>query len=115
MSNGFSPCNGYVLKIDSDTSDMLKVGKEFTLFLEEWEEGDDPKNYESSEDFSNAFYLKWGMRPELFYKSDGDCYDDIEDGLYLYFHESDLYTKKETDKYRKFPLRIEFKNWTKFS
>ena len=74
----------------------------------------------SYEDYSSAITerieQKYGVSCNAFYRDtdEGDRYDELEDGWYLEFFESDLYEKKETPAMQALPAKPEFQAWTTF-
>jgi len=105
MGNGYAPNFGYMLRLDEET--IKKLGLELSLLDLTLDDAYDAVTIElPSGTITAGIYL---YSREL-----GDRYDDLEDGVYLFFEEKDILTGqrsqlgKELEDKCAFP---EFKGW----
>lgn len=112
MGMGNAPCSGYTIPINEGTLKKLNITKEQILVLINKGLSSLVKDFKEHEDFdealrdagSNKLVIKIKIKKQhilnveifSYYEDDGGRYDDLEEGEYFLFRESELYTKKLT-------------------
>ena len=110
MSSGTAPCCGYVLPATEENLKKLKISLDD--LRKEWESLGRPPNEDDidflwelwTEEYREDIELKSNLTDTPtpiwlfgYDREDGDIYDGLEDGLYLSFGETSLYTRQYTD------------------
>lgn len=127
MASGSAPCCGNVLKITNENFEDL--AKKLNIDMEDFNEFITEHPDITYEDYLEELYwadesLKARVGDEIYevdvirYSSeDGDIYDDLEDGFYLFFDEPLLYIKEQTNLAKKLDsmgIFPEFSLWTQY-